>query len=94
MDIAPRQLKVFFTGRVQGVGFRYTVRSLAAGFEAAGTVRNVPDGRVEFTAEGAPAELEAFLEAIRSSEVGRFIRQEEISWQDAVGQFRGFEIAR
>ena len=94
MGMALRQLKVFFTGRVQGVGFRYTVRSLAAGFEATGTVRNLPDGRVEFTAEGAPAELEAFLEAIRSSGVGRFIRQETVSWSEATGQFRGFEIAR
>lgn len=94
MGMAHRQLRVFFTGRVQGVGFRYTVRSLAAGFEATGAVRNLPDGRVEFTAEGAPAELEAFLEAIRSSEVGRFIRQEEVSWHEATGQFRGFEIAR
>ena len=94
MGMALRQLKVFFAGRVQGVGFRYTVRSLATGFEATGTVRNLPDGRVEFTAEGAPAELEAFLEAIRSSEVGRFIRQEEVCWNEATGKFRGFEIAR
>ncbi len=94
MGMAHRQLKVFFTGRVQGVGFRYTARSLATGFEATGTVCNLPDGRVEFTAEGAVAELEAFLEAIRSSAVGRFIRQEEVLWNDATGQFRGFEIAR
>ena len=94
MGMARRQLKVFFTGRVQGVGFRYTVRSLAAGFEATGSVRNLPDGRVEFIAEGDTAELEAFLEAIRKSEVGRFIRQEEVSWHDATGTFRGFEIVR
>jgi acylphosphatase len=85
---------VFFSGRVQGVGFRYTVRTLAAGYEATGTVRNLPDGRVEFVAEGEPAELEAFLESIRGSEVGRFIRQEEVVWRDATGQFRGFEVVR
>jgi len=92
LGMARRRLHAFFTGRVQGVGFRYTVKSLAAGFEATGTVRNLPDGRVEFLAEGEPAELEGFLQAVRESEVGRFIRHEEISWQEAAGRFRGFEI--
>lgn len=92
--MALRQLKVLFSGRVQGVGFRYTVRTLAAGFDATGTVRNLADGRVEFVAEGETSELEAFLEAIRVSEVGRFIRQEEVAWHDTIGQFRGFEIVR
>jgi acylphosphatase len=90
--MARRQLHAFFTGRVQGVGFRYSVKSLAAGFEATGIVRNLPDGRVEFAAEGERPELEAFLQAIRDSEVGRFIRHEELSWTDAAGRFRGFEI--
>jgi acylphosphatase len=94
MGTTLRQLKVVFSGRVQGVGFRYTVRTLAAGFDATGIVRNLPDGRVEFIAEGEPTELEAFLEAIRVSEVGRFIRHEEENWQDAMGRFRGFEIVR
>lgn len=91
--MARRRLHAFFTGRVQGVGFRYSVKSLAAGFDATGMVRNLPDGRVEFAAEGELPELEAFLQAIRESEVGRFIRHEELSWTDAAGQFRGFEIA-
>lgn len=89
-----RRLHAFFSGRVQGVGFRYTVKSLAAGFEASGLVRNLPDGRVEFVAEGDRVELEAFLQAIRDSEVGRFIKQENCSWSAATGEFRGFEIAR
>ena len=94
MGKALRQLKVYFSGRVQGIGFRYTVRTLAAGFDATGYVRNLADGRVEFAAEGDAAELEAFVDAIRDSEVGRFIRQEESHWHDASGEFRGFEIVR
>lgn len=91
--MARRRLHAYFTGRVQGVGFRYTVKSLAVGFEATGMVRNLPDGRVEFAAEGEPEELQAFVQAIRDSEVGRFVRHEELSWTEATGQFRGFEIA-
>jgi acylphosphatase len=82
----------FYTGHVQGVGFRYAVKTLTNGFEVTGTVRNLPDGRVEVMAEGSRDELEAFLEAIRDSEVGRFIRQEQAHWSEAKNDFRGFEI--
>ena len=46
-------MEIFYSGRVQGVGFRYTAKTVAAGFEITGTVRNLPDGRVELVAEGA-----------------------------------------
>jgi len=82
----------FYSGRVQGVGFRYTVRSLTTGFNVTGTVRNLADGRVELVAESEKEELQAFLKAIRDSEVGRFIRQEQAQWSDAKNEFRTFEI--
>lgn len=88
------RLEAYFGGRVQGVGFRYTTKRLATGYEVAGTVRNLPDGRVELSVEGDKSELEAFLEGIRKSEVGRFIEKEECFWGPATGGFRGFEIAR
>ena len=81
-----------YSGHVQGVGFRFTVKSLTTGFEVTGTVRNLPDGRVELVAESARDELDAFLGAIRDSEVGRFIRQEQTLWSEAKNEFRGFEI--
>jgi len=89
-----QRLRIFYSGRVQGVGFRYTTRSVATGFEVTGTVRNLPDGRVELVAEGVRDELEAFRSAIQDSEVGGLIRQEEAEWGDAEGRFRGFEIIR
>jgi acylphosphatase len=88
------QLQVVYSGRVQGVGFRYTVKTIVAGYEAAGTVRNLPDGRVELVAEGGRDELEAFRRAIRESELGHFIEHEEVQWAEAAGGFRGFEIVR
>ena len=83
-----------YSGHVQGVGFRYAVRNITHGFEVAGMVRNLEDGRVELVAEGYKEELEAFLEAIRQSEVGYFIRQEQTCWSEAKYEFRGFEIAQ
>ncbi len=87
-----QQVHVFYSGHVQGVGFRYTVKSLARGFEVTGTVRNLPDGRVELVAQSQRAELDAFRKAIQDSELGHFVRREEISWSEAQNEFRGFEI--
>jgi acylphosphatase len=89
-----KRMRVFYSGSVQGVGFRYTVKSVATGYEVAGTVGNLTDGRVELVVEGAKEELEAFRQAIRESGLEHFIRNEEILWNDASGEFRGFEIVR
>ncbi|HEX4119149.1 MAG TPA: acylphosphatase [Verrucomicrobiae bacterium] len=82
-----------YSGRVQGVGFRYTVKTIVNGFEVTGIVRNLADGRVELIAEGAKEELDGFLQAVRDSEVGRFIEQEQACWEDAKNEFRGFTIS-
>jgi len=86
------RLNVLYTGNVQGVGFRYTVKSVVLGFEVTGTIRNLPDGRVELTAEGERTELEAFEQAIRESGLGPLIRQAQVTWSEPQGQFRGFAI--
>jgi acylphosphatase len=76
------------------VGFRYTVKTVATGFELAGTVRNLPDGRVELVAEGARAELEDFRTAILDAGLAGFVRDEQVIWADVKNEFRGFEIVR
>lgn len=87
-------MEIFYSGRVQGVGFRYTAKSTAAGFEITGTVRNLSDGRVELIAEGPRAELEAFRDAIRDAGLKHFIRDEAVTWGRTQNIFRGFEIVR
>jgi acylphosphatase len=83
---------VYYTGRVQGVGFRYTAKSVACGYDVTGLVRNLLDGRVELVAEGAREELLAFRQAVRDAGLGRLIRHEEVRWEPAAGNLRGFEI--
>jgi acylphosphatase len=87
-------MTVIYSGRVQGVGFRYTVKTVATGFEVSGTVRNLPDGKVELVAEGDRAELEEFRTAISGAGLAGFIRDEQVIWADAKSNFRGFEIVR
>jgi acylphosphatase len=82
---------IIYTGRVQGVGFRYQTLHIARGYDVAGFVRNLPDGRVELEAEGEPAELDAFAEALRIQMDG-FIRGEERSSGQREPSFRGFDI--
>jgi acylphosphatase len=89
-----RRMQILYSGRVQGVGFRYAVRTLAAGFEVTGSVRNLADGRVELTAEGARSELEAFRAAIQEAGLAANIRREDASWSEATGGFNGFAIER
>ena len=85
-------MQVFFSGRVQGVGFRYQTRQVAAGYEVTGIVRNLPDGRVELVAEGEEAELNAFRLAVRDSGLNGLIRNEEVNWAGPSEEFRGFSI--
>jgi acylphosphatase len=89
-----RRLNIFYSGRVQGIGFRYTVKTVAAGFEVTGIVRNLADGRVELIAEGAHAELEAFRAAIRDEGLAGFIHREEVNWGESQHKFSRFEISR
>jgi acylphosphatase len=69
--------RVYYSGRVQGVGFRFTAQRLAEDFAVNGFVRNLPDGRVELVAEGEVATVVAFLTAIRS-EMGDRVRSESV----------------
>ena len=85
-------MQIFYSGCVQGVGFRYTAKTVATGFEVTGLVRNLPDGRVELIAEGAREELESFRDAIRGAGLAGFVRDESVNWNDAKNEFHGFEI--
>ena len=65
---------VFYEGRVQGVGFRWSAKHLARGFEVTGWIKNLPDSRVEMQVCGQVDEVDAFLEAIAESELKSHIK--------------------
>lgn len=88
-----RRVHVRYEGHVQGVGFRFTACRIAGDHGVDGWVRNQPDGSVELVGEGSESDLQAFLEALRQSPVGRFIIHEFPEWTEARGQFRRFDIA-
>ncbi len=85
-------VQVFFEGNVQGVGFRYSVRHIAKGFDVTGWARNLRDGRVEMQVNGADDEVQAFLEAIMQSELRAHIRKQDLTPLADASPMRGFEI--
>lgn len=87
--------RVLYSGRVQGVGFRFSSKQIARGYEVCGWVRNLPDGRVELHVQAWEAdELEAFLNGIQESQLGSHIKECDIRVVDAEAGLRGFEIIR
>jgi acylphosphatase len=85
-------LQVFFEGNVQGVGFRWSVKRIATGFEVTGWVRNLLDGRVELQVAGEEEEVRAFVEAISRSELRAHIKKQVEHPLGAPPEARGFEI--
>ena len=84
---------ITFTGTVQGVGFRYTTRSVAAGYAVAGWVRNEPDGSVRCVVEGEADELKRFLAAIHQAMQGN-IRDARVVESPATAEFTEFHIRK
>jgi acylphosphatase len=86
-----RQVQVYYSGRVQGVGFRYTTERIAQELGIAGYVRNLDDGRVEVLAEAEEDKLKSLLAQLAAS-FSRYIKDAQINWEPATGQSRGFNI--
>ncbi len=85
------RVDVLFSGRVQGVGFRYNVCEVAERFRVLGYVRNLPDGTVRLVAEGEKAELDAFIAAV-GERMSDFIRDTHVERSTPNGEFGDFSI--
>jgi acylphosphatase len=90
-SVSPHRRTCYFSGRVQGVGFRYTVHNLAMPHDVRGYVRNLPDGRVELVMEGPDQEMNQLLDSIRQK-MTHFIRQVDTQEGPATNSFNGFAI--
>lgn len=89
---AQERAQIFFTGRVQGVGFRYTAERIALDLKLTGWVKNLPDGRVEVLCEGTKEQIESFTSKIKESHLGPHIKKTALSWQKATSEFDDFRV--
>ena len=87
-----KRIHVFYSGTVQGVGFRFTAKRSAGRHGVSGWVKNLPDGRVEAVCEGGEEALRSFLEDMKEGLLGRCIETDEVEWASATAEFTGFEI--
>jgi len=87
-----KRMHVFYSGRVQGVGFRITAEEVAQRLGIVGWIKNLRDGRVEVVAEAGEGTLQEFLDEIRTGPMKNFITQVELSWSNATETFDEFEI--
>jgi len=81
---------VYYSGRVQGVGFRYTAHHVAQEYDVAGFVRNLPDGKVEVRVEGLPEQVEAFLSALAQRMSG-YIEETKVLDESPLAA-KGFQV--
>ena len=82
---------LYFSGRVQGVGFRYQTLHVAREYDVSGWVQNLPDGRVLLEVEGAVVQVRDFIAAVQERMTG-FIRTTEQTETLRPAQFQGFGI--
>ncbi len=81
----------YFSGRVQGVGFRYTAKNIAMRFDVSGYVRNLPDGRVELVMEGPQPQIEEMIRSV-ADRMNGYIQNVDTSIVPATGEFSHFHI--
>lgn len=87
--------RVIFEGRVQGVGFRYTVKDLSRGFDVCGWVKNLPDGSVELQVMGEADEVDSFIREIAvESPVAHNVRNHYADKIPLLENCTGFRIER
>ncbi|MHA1744199.1 MAG: acylphosphatase [Candidatus Omnitrophota bacterium] len=86
------RLHCFVSGHVHGVGFRYFTQAKAHQYDLTGWVRNIPDGRVEFVAEGTVGMLNDLLRDIKIGPSAGFVSDVEVKWEKFTGEFKNFRI--
>lgn len=86
-----KRMHTLYSGRVQGVGFRFSAESIAAELGVYGWVKNLGDGRVELVAEAEETILKDFLKRLNQY-FSRYIQDADVQWKEASGEFNDFEI--
>lgn len=86
-----KRIHGYYSGRVQGVGFRFTAKDVANGLGLSGWVKNRGDGTVEVVAEGEEGSLEDFLARLKDY-FSRYIRDADVQWEEPSGEFKDFSI--
>jgi acylphosphatase len=86
------QVHAFATGRVQGVGFRYSVNRRATELGLRGYVRNLHDGRVEMLVQGVKEDVQKLLNYVRGNPGLSYVVKLDMHWEEPTNGFSDFHI--
>jgi len=86
-----KQVHVYYSGRVQGIGFRFTAARLAEELDISGWVKNLADTRVELVAEGTQERINDLLTQLNNN-FSNYIQDTEVVWGVATGKFKDFGV--
>lgn len=90
--MSAKQLHGFVRGRVQGVFFRASLQREARRLGLCGWVKNLPDGTVEFLAEGEEQELRELLGWAQRGPTAARVDRVDSRWRSYTGEFTEFKI--
>ena len=91
MDDPTKSLRIIYSGRVQGVGFRYTTRNISGRYDVSGYVKNLPDGTVEVVVTGPAGDVADFMSEIAEAMQG-YIAECCSEPYVSAETFRGFRV--
>ena len=86
------ELHAILKGKVQGVGFRWTIVDHAEKFNLTGTVQNLKDGSVEIFAQGTQEALEEFVDAVQGDTGHAEIDSFQSEYKNTENTYQGFRI--
>ena len=87
-----QRIRIFVTGRVQGVFFRQTLKIMAKKNDVLGWVKNLKDGRVESVIEGDAENVSIIVEWINGGPANAIVEDVEIHNEKFVGEFSKFDV--
>jgi len=90
--MAKKRIHAYYSGKVQGIGFRFTAELTARQMDLVGWVKNLADGRVELLCEGEEVQLIGFLSEIKNGPLADYIENVDLTWSEPEGGLYGFEV--
>ena len=89
--MSKKRAQIIYSGKVHGVGFRWTAERIANSLNLTGWVMNCLDGDVEALCEGSEKDINTFIDKVANSMSG-YIRSTRVKWGDATDEFNSFNI--
>ena len=86
-----KRVHIFYSGDVQGVGFRFTAVDVAQKYGVTGWVKNRAGGEVELVAEGEDQTLKRFVDDL-NSQMSSYISDKKVNYEPPTGEFVNFQI--